>query len=119
MDEVRGRLERGPLVEADPLSSARRAAVLIPLFVRDGALWILFTRRTETVEHHRGQISFPGGAEEADDETLLATALRETREEIGVAETDVVYLGALSPLTTVTLGRNSLISSIARSSRSG
>ncbi|MEP6993013.1 MAG: CoA pyrophosphatase [Acidobacteriota bacterium] len=102
MDELHARLERGPREPGDSLTAARRAAVLIPLFVRDGALWILFTRRTETVEHHRGQISFPGGAEEADDETLLATALRETREEIGVAESDVRYLGALSPLTTVT-----------------
>ena len=86
----------------EPPLDIRRAAVLIPLFVRDGALWVLFTRRTETVEHHRGQISFPGGSEEADDDSLLETALRETREEIGVEEADVHYLGALSPLTTVT-----------------
>ncbi|HEY2797617.1 MAG TPA: CoA pyrophosphatase [Thermoanaerobaculia bacterium] len=105
MDEIRERLaarrEQRP-EEPEPPLGIRRAAVLIPLFVRDGALWILFTLRTETVEHHRGQISFPGGSEEEDDDSLLETALRETREEIGVDETDVRYLGALSPLTTVT-----------------
>jgi 8-oxo-dGTP pyrophosphatase MutT (NUDIX family) len=102
MDEVRERLAASERREPEAIPGARRAGVLIPLFVRDGALWILFTRRTETVEHHRGQISFPGGSEEEDDESLLATALRETREEIGVAESDVRFLGALSPLTTVT-----------------
>jgi 8-oxo-dGTP pyrophosphatase MutT (NUDIX family) len=101
MDEVRARLDARPHENPGRLEG-RRAAVLIPLFVRDASLWILFTRRTETVEHHRGQISFPGGAEEETDETLLATALRETREEIGVLEADVRTLGSLSPLTTVT-----------------
>jgi 8-oxo-dGTP pyrophosphatase MutT (NUDIX family) len=80
---------------------SRRAAVLVPLFVREGALWILLTRRTDPLEHHRGQISFPGGAEEVGDDSLLATALRETQEEIGVTADVVVPLGALSPLTTV------------------
>jgi 8-oxo-dGTP pyrophosphatase MutT (NUDIX family) len=62
----------------------------------------LLTRRTETVEHHRGQISFPGGAAEDGDETLLSTAVRETEEELGIAGRDVRVLGALSPLATVT-----------------
>lgn len=102
MEEVRERLAAHERFEPDAPLGLRRAAVLIPLFVKDGGLWILFTRRTETVEHHRGQISFPGGSEEEDDESLVATALRETEEEIGVAGSDVRYLGALSPLTTVT-----------------
>jgi 8-oxo-dGTP pyrophosphatase MutT (NUDIX family) len=80
----------------------RRAGVLIPLYVREGRLWVLLTRRTDTVEHHRGQISFPGGAAEEGDETLLATAIRETEEELGIVARDVRVLGALSPLTTVT-----------------
>jgi 8-oxo-dGTP pyrophosphatase MutT (NUDIX family) len=102
MEEVRERLAAHQRFEPDAPLGLRRAAVLIPLFVKDGGLWILFTRRTETVEHHRGQISFTGGSEEDDDESLVATALRETEEEIGVAGSDVRYLGALSPLTTVT-----------------
>lgn len=102
IEEVRLRLEarRGPETAAP--EGLRRAAVLVPLFVRDGALWVLLTRRTETLEHHKGQIAFPGGAEEDGDASLLATALRETQEEIGVAGDAVVPLGTLPPLTTVT-----------------
>src|SRR5439155_25786639 len=85
MEEVRARLEARERILPAPLQGRRRAAVLIPLYVRDGALWVVLTRRTETVEHHRGQISFPGGAEEDEDGTLLQTALRETEEEIGIA----------------------------------
>jgi 8-oxo-dGTP pyrophosphatase MutT (NUDIX family) len=79
-----------------------RAGVLVPLFVRDAGLWVVFTRRTESVEHHRGQISFPGGAAEPGDETLWHTALRETEEELGVGAGDALPLGRLSPLVTVT-----------------
>jgi 8-oxo-dGTP pyrophosphatase MutT (NUDIX family) len=103
MEDVATRLRRRVPSRADGETGAsRRAGVLVPLFVRDGALWVVFTRRTETVEHHRGQISFPGGGEEPDDESLLDTALRETEEEIGVAASDVRYLGRLSPIVTVT-----------------
>jgi 8-oxo-dGTP pyrophosphatase MutT (NUDIX family) len=70
--------------------------------VREGALWVLLTRRTESVERHRGQIAFPGGGQEEDDASLYETALRETEEEIGVAPGDVRHLGELTPLITVT-----------------
>ena len=90
-------LERGP--DAGPI---RPAAVLIPLFVRDKALWTLFTKRTETVEHHKGQISFPGGTLDATDANLWETAIRETEEEIGVRRGGVKILGALPKLVTVT-----------------
>ncbi len=102
MADVAARLEA---VEREPVEvpeGRRRAAVLLPLFVRDGALRILLTRRTDTVEHHRGQISFPGGVEEEYDETPWATAMRETEEELGIAPGDVRLLGALTPLVTVT-----------------
>ena len=104
MDEVRERLERAEAGRAEPVpaGSQRRAGVLAPLFVRDGALWVMLTKRTESVEKHRGQIAFPGGGQEEEDASLYATALRETEEEIGVAPSDVRYLGSLSPLTTVT-----------------
>jgi 8-oxo-dGTP pyrophosphatase MutT (NUDIX family) len=103
MEDVAERLRRHePGASDKALEAPRRAGVLVPLFVREGKLWVVLTRRTETVEHHRGQISFPGGGEEPEDESLLDTALRETEEEIGVAAEDVRYLGRLSPIVTVT-----------------
>jgi 8-oxo-dGTP pyrophosphatase MutT (NUDIX family) len=102
MEEVRARLARRAAAEPLEAAALRRSAVLVPLFLREGQLWILFTRRTETVEHHRGQISFPGGAQEEEDENLLGTALRESEEEIGLKREDVIPLGALSPMVTVT-----------------
>lgn len=103
MEEVQGRLgRRAPKPVPAPGERHRRAGVLVPLFVRDANLWILFTRRTESVEHHRGQISFPGGGEEPGDEDLYATALRESEEELAIARADVIALGSLSPIVTVT-----------------
>jgi 8-oxo-dGTP pyrophosphatase MutT (NUDIX family) len=60
------------------------------------------TQRTQDVEHHKGQISFPGGAYEPGDEGLKMTALRETHEEIGIPPEAVEVLGALDDFTTVT-----------------
>ena len=102
MDEVSARLSAREREAREPAEGRRRAAVLVPLFVREGSLHVLLTRRTETVEHHRGQISFPGGVEEEDDPSAFATALRETEEELGIPPRDVRLLGALTPLTTVT-----------------
>lgn len=102
MKEVESRLAAVSRPELETDDAHRRAAVLVPLFVRDGMLWVIFTRRTEMVEHHRGQISFPGGVEEPEDEDLAATALRETQEELGVLPGDVRLLGALSPIVTIT-----------------
>jgi len=102
MEELRNRLAGRERAIVKPADGMRRAAVLAPLFVRDAALWIVFTRRTESVEHHRGQISFPGGGEEPGDATLWHTALRESEEELGIRPADAMALGRLSPLTTVT-----------------
>ncbi len=77
-----------------------RAAVLIPLFAKEGGCHILFTRRSDQVKHHKGQISFPGGAFDNEDEDLERTALREAFEEIGVKEKDVQVLGALDDIVT-------------------
>jgi len=102
MAEIAARLDARERETVVPPEGRRRAAVLLPLFVRDGALRVLLTRRTDTVEHHRGQISFPGGVEEEDDDTPWATAVRETEEELGIAPGDVRLLGPLTPLVTVT-----------------
>jgi 8-oxo-dGTP pyrophosphatase MutT (NUDIX family) len=80
----------------------RPAAVLVPVVRRDAGLTILFTRRTDHLYDHAGQISFPGGRTEAHDESPAATALRETFEEIGLPESRVEVLGSLSEYTTVT-----------------
>lgn len=79
----------------------RCAAVLLPLLWKRGEWHIAVTQRTHNVEHHRGQISFPGGACEAGDDGLLGTALRETCEEIGVPPEDVEVLGALDDFPTI------------------
>ncbi len=79
----------------------RIAAVLAPLYVRNGHPHLLFTRRASTLKAHRGEISFPGGSHDPADETLADTALREAQEEIGLAPERVALLGALEPVVTV------------------
>ncbi len=86
----------------DEKSSYIHAAVLFPLFNENGEYKVLFTQRTDTVENHKGQISFPGGAVEEEDGSLKETALREAREEIGLLSEDVEILGQLDDTTTVT-----------------
>ena len=76
-----------------------RAAVLIPLFKKNGEYYVLLTRRTDKVGTHKGQISLPGGKRD-EGEDLLSTALREAREEIGIAEKDVRILGELDDMCT-------------------
>ena len=78
------------------------AAVLIPLLFKQGEWHVLVTQRTQTVEHHKGQISFPGGACDPDDADLQATALRETLEEVGIPPEAIEILGALDDFPTVT-----------------
>jgi 8-oxo-dGTP pyrophosphatase MutT (NUDIX family) len=78
------------------------SAVLIPIFYKNGEPHLLLTLRTETVASHKGQISFPGGTRENGDRDLLATALRETFEEVGIRPVDVEVLGELDDLLAVT-----------------
>lgn len=81
---------------AEPEIIYRRAAVLILLYPRGGEDYIVFTRRTDTVGHHKGQISLPGGAHDPGDADAAYTALRETREELGINPADVEVLTTLS-----------------------
>jgi 8-oxo-dGTP pyrophosphatase MutT (NUDIX family) len=79
-----------------------QAAVLIPFFTKDDDAHILFTVRTEDVEHHKGQISFPGGAREDQDHSLADTAVRECHEEIGIPANSISILGRLDDFPTIT-----------------
>ncbi len=78
-----------------------RAAVLMLLYDKAGQQHLLFTRRTDLVEHHKGQISFPGGAADPTDHDLRETALRETHEEVGIAREDVDLFGPLDDWITL------------------
>lgn len=78
-----------------------RAAILLPLYEKDGDTHVIFTKRSELVEHHKGQISFPGGAYDATDPDLRYTAIRETWEEIGVATDHVEVIGQLDEMITI------------------
>lgn len=81
---------------------AVEAAVLVGLVPRDNGLRVLLTRRTDSLRHHAGQVSFPGGRIEADDRDVIAAALREAHEEIGLEEGLATPLGFLDPLITIT-----------------
>jgi 8-oxo-dGTP pyrophosphatase MutT (NUDIX family) len=81
---------------------ATPAAVLVPFYLEDGQWNLLYTRRTESVASHRGQVSFPGGAIEPEDPSPEQAAVREANEEIGLLPDDVEVLGRMNALLTVT-----------------
>jgi 8-oxo-dGTP pyrophosphatase MutT (NUDIX family) len=76
------------------------AAVLIPLYLTNGELHAVFTKRNADLRRHAGEISFPGGRRDEDEE-LLDTALREAEEEIGLATAEVEIMGTLPPTGTI------------------
>ena len=84
-----------------PTSELTRAAVLIPLLKKDSAYHVLFTKRSDRVSHHKGEVSFPGGVHDDSDRDLLYTALREADEEIGLKAEDVEVLGCLDEVITM------------------
>jgi len=77
------------------------AAVLVPLYLHDGELHAVFTKRREDLRRHAGEISFPGGRQDIDEEDLRTTAVREAEEEIGLPRDAVELVGALQPTPTV------------------
>jgi mutator protein MutT len=98
LERLRGILAGRPAIEIDA-PQHRRACVLIPL-IRNRKGWaILFTRRSEQLAAHSGQISFPGGAVEAG-ETLDQAAIREAEEEVGIPQRHVELIGRLDDLVT-------------------
>lgn len=81
--------------------NGRKAAVLIPLFINDNEWQILYTRRSDVLKDHKGQVSFPGGSIELSDVDEIAAALREANEEIGLDPFQVEILGELDAFETI------------------
>lgn len=98
--QVLSRRKKQHIVDASLVPSA----VLLPIYYKQGQYYILFIKRTEKVKEHKGQISFPGGAYLERDGTLLATALREFTEEVGLSSDEVEILGELDDTLTKTSG---------------
>lgn len=93
---------RGRTRKTLPLNDLTAAAVLIPLFEKEDEIFLLLARRTEMVRTHKGQIAFPGGAQDVSDRDLAQTALRETEEEIGIPASEIRILGELDDYPTPT-----------------
>ncbi|MEW6034390.1 MAG: CoA pyrophosphatase [Chloroflexota bacterium] len=77
------------------------AAVLMAFYEKEGQILLSFTKRTDHVPYHKNQISFPGGAREKQDTSLLHTALRESAEEVGLDTSTVEMLGVLDDTPTI------------------
>jgi 8-oxo-dGTP pyrophosphatase MutT (NUDIX family) len=100
-DRLREALDPAPAPV--PERGERPAAVLIPVLAAPPELRVVFTRRTDTLSRHAGEISFPGGLIDQGEEPVAA-ALREAQEELGLPPQDVELLGALPPLHTYVSG---------------
>ena len=85
-----------------PPVELRAAAVLVPLVDRAGVLSVLLTQRTDDMPSHAGQIAFPGGRKQAEDPSLVVTALRETEEEVGIDRSFVEVVGPIDTYVTRT-----------------
>ena len=96
LDGVRG---HGPSAVTD---EARESAVVVPVLYRHGEPHLLLTKRAEDLSNHPGQMSFPGGKREPEDDSLEATAIREANEEIGLREEEMTFVGRLDDIRTVT-----------------
>jgi len=100
IDRIRAAIAAHPK-KALPLGELTPAAVTVPIFLKNGEWMVLLTRRTQKVRHHKGEISFPGGARDDGDTTLWETALRETEEEVGIRGDALSLLGELDDIRTM------------------
>lgn len=100
IDEIRQRLAsyKPKLL---PEREGKRASVLVPLYEHRDQLHVVFTKRTDRVESHKGEISFPGGAREPLDNDLIHTATRECEEEIGLRREHIEIVGQLDDIVTI------------------
>ena len=90
------------LFSSGDLKKLRQAAVIIPMLESDGHWHVLLTQRSQELVEHRGQVAYPGGAREHQDENLQVTALREMYEEVGVNPPDVTVFGDLGDMPIIT-----------------
>lgn len=95
-------LEQPQFTDLQNLEGMKRAAVLVPLFLDAHGWEILYTRRSESVQHHKGQVSFPGGAVDENDNGPVSTALREANEEINIEKAAVKISGFLPDVVSIT-----------------
>ncbi len=102
LEKIKNALSSPINAQVNDYKKTKLAAVLIIICDKDP--YIIMTERPKTMLHHAGEISFPGGTWEQDDSDLLATALRETREEIGVEVPRNQVIGQLRPVTTLNSG---------------
>ncbi len=91
-----------PVVRESVAPHAQRAAVLVIIFNKNSKAHLLMTKRALDLKIHAGEISFPGGVMELEDEDLMNTALRETREEIGLEVDPSKVIGCLPKVQTLT-----------------
>ncbi|MEO0401744.1 MAG: CoA pyrophosphatase [Pseudomonadota bacterium] len=91
-----------PGIKLAPGRTLRPAAVLAPIIAGADGYDLILTKRSSALKHHPGQIAFPGGKQDAGDPDLIATALREACEEIGLPSAHTEILGTFAPHETVT-----------------
>jgi len=104
MGEITLDLIHNALAQRTPVTAApdglMPAAVMLLLYRKDGEYCVLLNKRSMTVEHHKGEMSFPGGARDPEDADFEATARRETHEEMGISPDDITILGRLDDNVT-------------------
>lgn len=100
LSEILQKQKSSPLTHPGAPDTLQEAAVLALLFKEMGEDHLLFTKRSQEVLHHKGQICFPGGACDKNDKDLWNTALRETEEEIGLSQGHITFVGELRKIVT-------------------
>jgi len=100
-DENRHVIASDIIAKRQAVGKVTKAAVLIPLLLKEDGLWVLLTQRTNHLRDHAGQISFPGGRMDPEDQNPNDTALRESEEEIGLDRNRVEIIGHLPEYLTV------------------
>ena len=90
------------LFSSEKMKNLRQAAVIIPMLEQEGRWHVLLTQRSQELVEHRGQVAYPGGARERQDDNLQETALREMYEEVGVFPRDVTVFGHLGDMPIIT-----------------